>query len=389
MMKPKCAQHCLLRDGSRDPSTSERTEGLAHAEGSMLAAPRELKLLSIVVAFYNEDQSTRLFFSEIEKVIGSLACETELVCVNDGSTDQTLDRLREEMRSNPRICIVDLARNFGKEAAITAGLVRATGDAVVVIDADLQDPPSTILTFIAKWHEGFDVVYGVRACRASDTFLKRWTAQCFYSLFNALADVRIPRDVSDFRLLDRRVVDALLSMPERNRFMKGMFAWVGFKQTSVEYVRAERSAGATGWTYFRLINLAIDGLTGFSLVPLRLAMMAGLLVSIFGFSYAAFLALRTVLLGIEVPGYASLMVVILSLGGVQLACLGIFGEYLGRLYTEAKCRPLYVVANTFSPEPRGNTQDDRTSASDENELTLEDLKARCRQVRTTALASPT
>ena len=287
----------------------------AHAQEPVVAAPRRLTLFSIVVAFYNEEQSTTAFFEAIENVVGSIPCTTELVCVNDGSTDHTLDRLREQMRSNPRIRIINLARNFGKEAAITAGMAHAKGDAVVLIDADLQDPPLTILSFIAKWCDGFDMVYGVRACRDTDSFVKRWTARRFYALFNALTDVQIPTDVSDFRLLDRRVVDALLSMPERNRFMKGMFAWVGFKQTSVEYVRAARSAGVSGWTYLRLLNLAIDGFTSFSVTPLRLATLAGLIVSTFGFAYAAFLVWRTILLGADVPGYASVMVAILFLGG--------------------------------------------------------------------------
>ena len=331
----------------------------ADALSYVAPAPRHLALLSIVVAFYNEEQSTAAFFDAIAKVVSGLPCKTELVCVNDGSTDRTLDRLREEMFLNPRIRVINLARNFGKEAAITAGMAHAKGDAVVLIDADLQDPPSTIPSFIAKWHEGFDMVYGVRACRDTDSFLKRWTARHFYRLFNVLTDVYIPPDVADFRLLDRRVVDALLSMPERNRFMKGMFAWVGFKQTSVAYTRATRSAGVSGWTYLRLLNLAIDGFTSFSVTPLRLATLAGLLVSIFGFAYAAFLVWRTILFGIDVPGYASVMVAILFLGGVQLACLGILGEYLGRLYIEAKARPLYLIADVFSGE-----QDDDQGGGD-------------------------
>ncbi len=304
-------------------------------------------LISIVAAFYNEEKTVPSFFEEVERVARTLQCRVEYICVNDGSRDCTLELLCERLASNPHIRIIDLARNFGKEAAITAGLAHAKGDAVVIIDADLQDPPALIPALMAKWREGYDVVYGVRTCRNVDTPFKRWTARGFYALFNRMTDVPIPPGAGDFRLLDRRVVNALLSLPERNRFMKGLFSWVGFRQTGVEYIREPRVAGSSAWSYMRLANFAIDGLTSFSIVPLRIASLMGLAVSLLGFFYAVYLIVRTFVLGVDVPGYASMMVVIMFLGGFQLACLGIIGEYLGRLYIEAKARPLYVVSNVF------------------------------------------
>jgi glycosyltransferase involved in cell wall biosynthesis len=324
-----------------------RFEDKAAAPSPACGALRD-PLISIVVAFYNEEDTIGAFFREMGRVVESLPCTVEYVCVNDGSRDRTLDLLRAQMTSTPNMRIVGLARNFGKEAAMVAGLVEAWGDAAVLIDADLQDPPALIADFVAKWREGYDVVYGVRTSRAVDSALKRWTARAYYALFDALTEIRIPQGAGDFRLLDRRVVDALLRLPERNRFTKGLFSWVGFRQTGVEFVREARVAGGTKWSYLRLLNFAVDGLTSFSIAPLRIASLAGVLVSLFGFCYAAFLVARTLAFGIDVPGYASLMVAVMVLGGVQLLCLGLIGEYLGRLYIEAKGRPLYVVADIFA-----------------------------------------
>jgi glycosyltransferase involved in cell wall biosynthesis len=308
---------------------------------------QEKPLISIIVAFYNEGKTVPEFFDEIERVTTTMQCDVEYVCVNDGSSDGTLELLRRRLASNPHIRIVDLARNFGKEAAITAGLAHAKGDIVVTIDADLQDPPSLIPELIAKWREGYDVVYGVRTCRKVDSALKRWSARGFYALFNHMADVPIPEGAGDFRLMDRRVVDALLQLPERNRFMKGLFSWVGFRQTGVEYIRAARVAGSSAWSYRQLANFAIDGITSFTIAPLRVASLIGLAVSLIGFLFAIYLICKTLILGTDVPGYASVMVAIMFLGGIQLVCLGLIGEYLGRLYIEAKARPLYVISNIF------------------------------------------
>lgn len=310
-------------------------------------------LLSIVIALHNEEQVIDELFSELVRTTSRLDCAVEYVCVNDGSTDATLARLRERLHNAIDLTILDLARNFGKEAAMTAGLEQARGDAVLVIDADLQDPPSLIAEFLAKWREGYDVVYGVRVSRASDSFLKRTTANLFYRLFNRVANTKIPFGAGDFRLMDRRVVDALLAMPERNRFMKGLFSWVGFRQIGVEYVRDQRIGGQSSFNYPRLLNFAIDGLTSFSILPLRIASLAGILVSIAGFSYAAYLIVRTLIEGVDVPGYASIMVVIMFIGGVQLIGLGLIGEYLGRLYVEAKARPLYIVAGIEKSDRSG------------------------------------
>ncbi len=314
-------------------------------------------LISIVAAFYNEEKTVPAFFEEVERVARTMQCRVEYICVNDGSRDCTLELLCERLASNPHIRIIDLARNFGKEAAITAGLAHAKGDAVVIIDADLQDPPALIPALMAKWREGYDMVYGVRTSRKVDAALKRWTAQGFYALFNRMTDVPIPKGAGDFRLLDRRVVNALLSLPERNRFMKGLFSWVGFRQTGVDYVREQRIAGATAWSYRRLANFAIDGLTSFSIAPLRMASLMGLAVSLLGFLYAIYLIVRTLILGVDVPGYASVMVAIMFLSGIQLVCLGLIGEYLGRLYIEAKARPLYVVSNIFEQSDLADARD--------------------------------
>jgi glycosyltransferase involved in cell wall biosynthesis len=304
-------------------------------------------LLSIVVAMFNEEQVVDTFFTEVDAAIVPLQADIEYVCVNDGSRDGTLAKLLARRTQDTRIRIVDLARNFGKEAAMTAGLAHARGDAVVVIDADLQDPPDLIAQFFAKWREGCEVVYGIRASRASDSIAKRVTAGAFYKLFNRITLVPIPPDAGDFRLLDRKVVDALLAFPERNRFMKGLFSWVGFKQIGVPFVRRPRAQGQTKWNYWKLINFALDGVTGFSTVPLRVWSFVGAFVSLLGFAYALYLIVRTLIFGIDVPGYASLMVTLLFLGGMQLFGLGILGEYMGRLYMEAKGRPIYIVSRVY------------------------------------------
>ena len=317
------------------------------SQGAHPVPPAEGGCISIVVTLYNEEQTIASFFSALNRVTDSMGESVEYICVNDGSSDRTLQLLREQFRRDPRLRIVNLARNFGKEAALSAGLFYARGEAVIVIDADLQDPPDLIPAFLEKWREGYDVVYGIRSSRLADTFLKRTTATLFYKLFNRVSKVKIPTGAGDFRLLDRRAVTAMLDLPERNRFSKGLFAWIGFRQTGVEFVRDPRVGGATSWNYLRLFNFAIDAVTSFSIIPLRVASLIGVAISLFGFIYAAFLVFRTLLEGVDVPGYASIMVVMVFLGGVQLICLGLVGEYLGRLYIEAKARPLYIVSEVI------------------------------------------
>lgn len=303
--------------------------------------------ISVVVPMYNEEPNIDYLIKRIVTALDHLNLKYEIVCVNDGSKDNTLKCLIEQHRRNPKIKVVSLSRNFGKEIALSAGIDFAAGDAVVPIDADLQDPPELIGDLIAKWREGYDVVYATRRSRRGESWMKRFTAHAFYQSIAKMSPVSIPRNTGDFRLIDRRVVDALKQMPERNRFMKGLFAWVGFKQTSILYDRPERYKGSTKWNYWRLWNFAIDGITSFTFVPLKVWSYVGLAISVPAFFYATFLIIRTLILGVDVPGYASIMVVVLFLGGMQLLTLGIIGEYLGRVYQEVKRRPLYLVRESY------------------------------------------
>lgn len=304
-------------------------------------------LLSIVVPMYNEQDNVDPLFARVEPVVEDLVAPLdegyEIICVDDGSTDATLARLLAHRQRNPAIKVVSLSRNFGKDIALSAGLDHAVGSAVIPIDADLQDPPELIPELFAKWLEGHDVVYATRVSRESDGKLKRLTARWFYRIHNKLAEIDIPSDTGDFRLMDRRVNDALRALPERNRFMKGLFTWVGFEQTGIAYERPTRARGTSKWRYWRLWNFALDGITSSTTLPLRVWTYAGAVISLLAFAYAGFLIVRTLILGVDVPGYASLMVVVLLLGGVNLLTLGIMGEYLGRIYTEVKGRPLYLV----------------------------------------------
>ncbi len=298
-------------------------------------------MISIIVPCHNEAANIAPLYDRLCAVLTGE--DWELVCVNDGSRDDTLARLIALSQRDPRVRVFDLARNFGKEAALTAGLDHARGDAVIPLDADLQDPPELIPTLIAKWREGFDVVNAVRASRASDGWLKRTTARGFYRVINRLSDVPIPSDTGDFRLIARPALDALNGLRERRRFMKGLFAWVGFRTADIPYQRAARHAGQTSWNYWKLWNFALEGITSFSSAPLRLASYLGVTVSIFAFIYAAIIIFRKLVYGNAVAGYPSLIVVILFLGGVQLLALGVIGEYLGRIYEESKQRPIYLI----------------------------------------------
>ena len=306
--------------------------------------------ISIIVPLYNEEPNIDYLFERIFKVVDNLQLSYEIVCVDDGSKDNTLKCLIDYHYRYPTIKILSLSRNFGKDIALTAGLENAQGQAIIPIDADLQDPPELIEPLIAKWREGYDVVYARRRTRQGESWVKRFTANIFYRIIGRLSSVPIPRDTGDFRLLDRRVVDALKKMPERTRFMKGLFAWVGFKQTYVLYDRPNRFQGTTKWNYWKLWNFAIDGITSFSLVPLKVWSYLGFIISLLAFIYGSFLILRTLILGIDVPGYASLMVTVLFVGGVQLITLGVIGEYLGRIYEEVKQRPLYLIRECYGFE---------------------------------------
>lgn len=305
-------------------------------------------MLSIVCPFYNEQEAINPFFARLTPILKDTGESFEIICVNDGSQDETLSGLLAAQQRYPGVRIVDLSRNYGKEAALTAGIDTAAGDAVIPIDADLQDPPEVIPLLMAKWREGYDVVLAKRVDRTSDSWLKRITATMFYRLHNRIADVPIPENVGDFRLMDRVVVNAVRQLPERRRFMKGIFAWVGFRTAVVEYVRESRSAGYSKFNGWRLWNFALEGITAFSTAPLRIWSYFGGVVAGFAFLYGAFIILRTLLLGVDLPGYASLLTVVLFLGGIQLIGLGVIGEYLGRVYSESKQRPIYLVRKIYN-----------------------------------------
>ena len=300
-------------------------------------------LLSVVVPAYNEVDVLPEFHRRLVAAIAPLPYRAEIIYVNDGSTDGTRELLWQLGRSDARVGFVDLSRNFGKEAALTAGLDHAQGDAVVVIDADLQDPPEVIPDLVCRWQDGYDVVYARRTERNGESWLKKITAYLFYRVIERTSSVPIPRDTGDFRLLSRRAVEALGKLREQHRFMKGLFAWIGYPQAEVCYRRDPRGGGATKWNYWRLWNFALEGITSFTTAPLKVATYLGLLTAMAAFLFGIFIIADTLVYGNPVAGYPSLLSVVLFLGGVQLVALGVIGEYLGRLFDEAKGRPLYLV----------------------------------------------
>lgn len=302
------------------------------------------KLISIVAPFYNEGDVVTFFYKEIVRLFGQIPdVEFEVVCVDDGSCDNTLARLIEIVEHDARFGVIELSRNFGKESALTAGIDAARGDAVIPIDADLQDPPELIPIMIQEWQKGAEVVLARRTDRTSDSYLKRKSAEIFYRLHNRLSSIKIPENVGDFRLMDRAVVDALKKLPEHQRFMKGLFAWVGFKTTVVDYTRNSRVVGATKFSGWKLWNFAIEGLTSFSTAPLRIWSYIGGIGALITSGYAVFIIFRTLIYGVDLPGYASLLVAVLFFGSLQLIGIGILGEYLGRVYMETKRRPTYLI----------------------------------------------
>jgi len=305
--------------------------------------------VSLVSPFYNEEKGVQAFFSRINEVFAPLAerYDLEVIGINDGSRDRTYDELVKAKAENHYLTVVDLSRNFGKEAAISAGLDFATGDAVIPIDSDLQHPPEVILELIQKWEEGAEVVLAKRVDRDTDHAVQKLTANWFYRVHNKISDIDIPADVGDFRLMDRKVVDALKTLPETRRFMKGLFAWVGFRTSIVEYKVAPREHGTSSFNTWKLWNFAIEGITSFSTAPLRIWTYLGCGVSAFAFLYAAYLLIKTMFFGADTPGYASLMITILFASGVQLIGIGVLGEYVGRIFAESKKRPVYIVRDVI------------------------------------------
>jgi glycosyltransferase involved in cell wall biosynthesis len=316
-------------------------------------------ILSIVVPVFNEGDGIAEFHRRLIAVLDQLGAPTEVIYVNDGSADGSLGSMHDLRSRDSRIAIVNLSRNFGKEIAITAGLDHACGAAAIVIDADLQDPPEVIPLLVEEWAEGYDMVCARRRERRGETWTKRATARLFYRLMSNIGETPIPQDTGDFRLLSRRCLDALAGCRERRRFMKGLFAWVGFQHTEVLYDRDPRFAGQTKWNYWRLWNFAIEGITSFTITPLKLATYFGVSTAVASMLYAAFIVARTLVFGREVPGYASLMVVILFLSGVQLIAMGVVGEYVGRIFVESKGRPLYLLDAYLKPHGFGDPMESR------------------------------
>jgi len=304
-------------------------------------------LLSLVVPVFNEEDSIDIFLDAVPALMERDGLRFEIVFVNDGSRDNTLGHLIDRSGADRRLRIVNLSRNFGKEAALTAGIDHARGDVIVPMDIDLQDPPELIEPFMARWREGYDVVYGVRTQRTWDTAAKRLSAGWFYRVFNSMSPVRIPENVGDFRLVDRRAIEVLRQLPERNRFMKGLFAWVGFNAIGVPYERPARAAGASKFNLWRLWNFALDGVVSFSTAPLRAWFYVGVVIAAIAVLYALFIVTRVLIFGIDTPGYASLLIAVLLMGAIQLLSLGIIGEYLGRLFLEVKGRPIYVIEGVY------------------------------------------
>lgn len=325
-------------------SVGESAENTKYAVVMTEPSENPRKRISLVIPMFNEGDAIDVLLARLDAVLPTLpAYDFEIVCVNDGSTDQTLATLMHESTTRSNLVVVDLSRNFGKEAALSAGLFIATGDAVIPMDADLQDPPEVISDLLAKWEEGFEVVLARRGDRSADSVAKRFTAQSFYRIHNAVADVEIPADVGDFRLMDRVVVEALNALPEGRRFMKGLFAWVGFKTTTIDYRRDARAAGTSKFNAWKLWNFAIEGIASFSISPLKVWTYLGLAVAFVAIIWGGWITLRTLVWGVDLPGYASMFVAVLLLGGLQLMGIGMIGEYLGRTFLESKRRPAFLI----------------------------------------------
>jgi glycosyltransferase involved in cell wall biosynthesis len=303
--------------------------------------------LSVIVPVHDESQGLAALFARLAAVLDATGLACEVICIDDGSRDGTWTALRAARAADSRVKLVRLSRNFGKDVALTAGLRRAQGRAVVLMDADLQHPPELIPALIERWRDGLDMVYAVRTSRAGDSFLRRWFSKLFYLLFSGLSDVAIPAGAGDFRLLDRRVADVLRDMPERARFMKGLYAWVGFRHGGVPFEPPPRTTGRTSFSPHRLFRFAVDALASFSTVPLVASGYIGLFLAVPALVLSIYFIVRTLFQGVDVPGYASVIVAVLMLGSIQLLTLGLFGAYLGRVFEEVKGRPLFVESDTL------------------------------------------
>ncbi len=312
------------------------------------------KLITILVPAYNEQDVLNMLYERLSNLMNSTSdYDFEVLFVNDGSKDNTLEIIKNMRMHDSRICYLNLSRNYGKETAMIAGLDYAKGDAVIIIDADLQDPPELIPEMIYYWEQGYDDVYAKRKSRKGESWLKKFTSKMYYKTLQSVTKIEIQKDTGDFRLLDRRCVEALKQIRESQRYTKGLFSWIGYNKKEILYDRDPRAAGKTKWNYKKLIDLSIDGLTSFTTAPLRWSAIIGLLVSLAGFIYMIVIILKTIIYGIDVPGYASTMVVMLFLGGIQLIFLGVIGEYLGRAFYETKHRPIYFV-DTYNEEKETN-----------------------------------
>lgn len=320
-------------------------------------------MLSVIVPAYNEETVLPLFHQRLVKALADVPGKCEIIYINDGSTDNTQQLLNDLHRNDPNVGVACFTRNFGKEEAMSAGLNLAQGAAVILIDADLQDQPELIPSMVEAWINGAEVVNMRRRRRDGETAFKKATAHTFYRFINKLSKTPIPEDVGDFRLLDRKAVDALNRLPERNRFMKGLFAWVGFRQVTIEYDRDSRAAGFSKWKYWKLWNFALDGITSFTTAPLRVATYAGLLSALGAFLYAFYFVIKTIFVGDPVKGFPTLIVVVLLVGGLQLMATGILGEYLGRLYMESKRRPLYLMYDYQAPNQSTSIESDSVKNS--------------------------